>query len=108
MIETPYDYLMNICTVCYMICYVPDLYANYRNKNANLWNLPEKALIFVGSGFALAFSILTHDPALIINFAPLFVLDGASLGMRSYYAYRNRKPLLLTRYNDLESQTTVK
>jgi hypothetical protein len=108
MIETPYDYLMNICTVCYIVCYVPDLYANYRNKNANLWNLPEKGLIFVGTGFALAFSILTHDPALIINFAPLFVLDGASLGMRSYYAYRNRKPLLPMSYKDLETQTNIK
>jgi hypothetical protein len=91
MIETPYDYLMNICTVCYLICYVPDLYANYINKNANIWNIPEKVLIFVGTGFALAFAVVTEDKALLANFAPLFVLDGASMGMRTYYACRNRQ-----------------
>ena len=92
MIETPYDYLMNICTVCYLVCYVPDLYANYKNKNANVWNIPEKVMIFIGTGFALAFATLTEDKALLTNFAPLFVLDGASMAMRSYYAYRNRRP----------------
>ncbi len=91
MIETPYDYLMNICTFCYLVCYVPDLYANYKNKNANIWNIPEKVLIFIGTGFALAFAVVTEDKALLTNFAPLFVLDGASMGMRSYYALRNRQ-----------------
>jgi hypothetical protein len=90
MITTPYDYLMNICTACYLVCYIPDLYANYRNKNANFLNIPEKVLIFIGTGFALAFSVLNNDSALILNFSPLFILDGASLAMRSYYAIRNR------------------
>ena len=91
MIETPYDYLMNICTACYLICYVPDLYGNYKNKNANIWNIPEKVMIFFGTGFALAYAILNNDSALITNFAPLFVLDGASMSMRSYYAYQNQR-----------------
>ena len=94
MIETPYDYLMNICTACYLVCYVPDLYANYVNKNANILNIPEKVLIFVGTGFALAFAVITQDAALITNFAPLFVLDGVSMGMRTYYACKNRRRYL--------------
>jgi len=94
MIETPYDYLMNISTVCYLICYMPDLYANYVNKNANILNIPEKVLIFIGTGFALAFAALTQDTALIANFAPLFVLDGVSMGMRTYYACLNRRRYL--------------
>jgi hypothetical protein len=98
MIETPYDYLMNICTACYLVCYVPDLYANYVNKNANILNIPEKVLIFIGTGFALAFAVITQDAALITNFAPLFVLDGASMGMRTYYACKNRR-----RYLEIEA-----
>ena len=85
---------MNICTTCYLICYVPDLYANYKNKNANVWNIPEKVMIFIGTGFALAFATLTEDTALIINFTPLFILDGASMGMRTYYAYQNKRRYL--------------
>jgi hypothetical protein len=94
MLETPYDYLMNICTGCYLVCYIPDLYANYKNKNANVWNIPEKVLIFIGTGFALAFAALTQDTALITNFAPLFILDGVSMGMRAYYAYKNQQRYL--------------
>lgn len=101
MIETPYDYLMNICTACYLVCYVPDLYANYKNKNANIWNIPEKVLIFIGTGFALAFAVVTEDKALLANFAPLFVLDGASMGMRTYYALRNRRQ---QRYLEMPAQ----
>jgi hypothetical protein len=91
MTDTSFDYLMNICTVCYLVCYVPDLYGNWKNKNANCWNIPEKVLIFIGTGFALAYSVLISDQALIVNFAPLFILDGASLGLRAYYASLNRR-----------------
>ena len=36
-----HDYLINTATAMYIICYVPELYANYKNKNANIYNLPE-------------------------------------------------------------------
>lgn len=87
--DTSYDYLMNIATVLYLICYAPELYANYKNKNANMWNVPEKVLIFFGTGFALAYGILIKDTAIIINYAPLFGLDTISMVMRAYYAYKN-------------------
>ncbi len=84
-----YDYLMNTATALYLICYIPELYANYKNKNANLWNVPEKILIFVGTAFALSYGILTNDTAITINYAPLFGLDTIAMGMRIYYAYKN-------------------
>ena len=31
-----YDYLMNMATLTFFICYIPELYANYKNKNANI------------------------------------------------------------------------
>lgn len=33
------DYLMKIATVLYLLCYAPDFYANYVNKNANMYNV---------------------------------------------------------------------
>ena len=81
-----YAYLMNTATVLYTVCYVPELYANYKNKNANCWNVPEKVVILVGSTFALAYSIMLSDRALMANYAPLFVLDFVAFVMRAYYA----------------------
>lgn len=80
---------MNIATGLYFICYIPELYANYRNKNANIYNVPEKVLIFVGSAFALTYSVLNSDTALIINYAPLMFLDTIAMVMRVYYVYKN-------------------
>jgi uncharacterized protein with PQ loop repeat len=83
-----YDYLMNIATGLYFICYIPELYANYRNKNANIYNVPEKVVIFIGTSFALAYSVINMNTALIANYAPLMFLDTIAMMMRIYYAYR--------------------
>jgi uncharacterized protein with PQ loop repeat len=86
--DTSYDYLMNTATALYLICYIPELYANYKNKNANIWNVPEKILIFFGTGFALTYGVLIKDTAIIINYAPLFGLDTIAMLMRIFYAYK--------------------
>ena len=89
--DTSYDYLMNIATGLYLICYIPELYANYKNKNANIWNVPEKVLILLGTGFALTYGVLIQDTAIVINYAPLFGLDSIAMLMRMFYAYKNAK-----------------
>lgn len=86
-----YAYLMNTATVLYIVCYVPELYANYKNKNANCWNIPEKVVILVGSIFALSYSIMLEDKTLMLNYGSLFVLDFVAFVMRAYYACKNCK-----------------
>jgi len=85
-----HDYLMNIASVLYFICYVPEFYANYVNKNANLNNVIEKVIMLIATIFALSYSLKINNQALIINYAPVFTLDVVALSMRSYYAYKNR------------------
>jgi hypothetical protein len=84
------DYLMNIATTLFFICYVPDFYANYANKNANIYNVFEKVIMMVGTGFALGYAISINSTPLLINYSPLFGLDVIALAIRGYYAYRNR------------------
>jgi len=84
------DYLMNTATVLYFICYVPEFYANYVNKNANVYNVLEKVVMLSATGFGLGYSIAIQNNTLIINYGPLFALDTVALFIRLYYAYRNR------------------
>lgn len=84
------DYLMNIATVLYLICYVPEFYANYVNKNSNVYNVFEKVALVMATGFGLGYAISIQNHAIILNYAPLFALDSIALFMRAYYAYRNR------------------
>lgn len=83
-------YLMNISTVVFFICYIPELYANYKNRNANIYNIPEKILMVMGSGFALSYALMNSDMTLISNYGPILTLDIVALIMRGYYVYINR------------------
>ena len=87
--ESEHGYLMNIASILYIGCYIPELYANYKNKNSNIYNVPEKVFIFIGTSFALSYSLALNDLALIINYGPIFALDLIALLMRAHYAYKN-------------------
>ncbi|NBV77671.1 hypothetical protein EBR66_05925 [bacterium] len=84
-----YDYLMNISSALFFICYVPELYANYKNKNANIYNLPEKLLIVFGTGFAFSYAYINGDITLMTNYGSLLILDILACMMRAYYVYIN-------------------
>ena len=81
---------MNTASALYFVCYIPELYANYKNQNANMYNMPEKGVLVAATSFALAYSILIDDASLIANYAPLLGLDIIAFGMRLYYVYRGR------------------
>jgi hypothetical protein len=75
-----------MATFLYLACYVPELYANYKNKNANIYNIPEKVIMLAASCFGLAYAISTDNMPLVINYGPFLAFDVAALWMRVYYA----------------------
>uniref|UniRef100_A0A6C0JHA4 PQ loop repeat protein n=1 Tax=viral metagenome TaxID=1070528 RepID=A0A6C0JHA4_9ZZZZ len=85
------DYLMYTTSSLFFLCYVPELYANYKNKNANVYNLPEKIIIFIATSLALAYAIVNNSIPLMTNYGPLLLLDGTAMLMRFYYVYQNKK-----------------
>ena len=84
-----HDYLMNISSAIFFICYIPELYANYKNQNANIYNMPEKFLMLIGSGFAFSYAIMNDNVSLMSNYGPIVALDLVALLMRLYYVVRN-------------------
>ena len=86
-----YDVYMNTASALFLLCYLPEIISTVRNKNANIYNLPEKVIMSIASGFALSYAVLTKDKALIINYTPILTLDIFTLLLRGYYAYKNRK-----------------
>jgi hypothetical protein len=83
------DYLMNISSAIFFVCYIPELYANYKNQNANIYNMPEKFLMLIGSGFAFSYAIMNDNVSLMSNYGPIVALDLVALLMRLYYVVRN-------------------
>jgi hypothetical protein len=84
------DYLMNIASVLFFVCYIPEFYANFINKNSNCYNVIEKVVLLIATTFAFSYSIKVNNKSLIINYGPLFALDVIALSMRIHYAYKNR------------------
>lgn len=89
---TQSDYLMYTTSFLYLSCYVPELYANYKNKNANIYNIPEKVIMLVAASCGLSYAIVNDNIALVVNYAPILVLDILALLMRVYYAHYQRIP----------------
>jgi hypothetical protein len=85
-----YDFLMNTASALFFICYIPELYANWKNQNANFYNMPEKALILLASSFALTYAILNDDMSLMTNYGPILALDIIAFLMRLYYVFKNK------------------
>lgn len=85
------SYLMYSASVLYIICYIPEMYANYKNKNANIYNVPEKIIMLTATIMAFSYSIINNKPELITNYGPILVLDIIALKMRLYYLYVNSK-----------------
>ena len=102
-----HDYLMNTASTLFFICYIPELYANYKNKNANFYNMPEKVLLVFASGFALSYAIINNDTSLILNYAPLLGLDVIAFLMRLYYVYQATGNTVLSLENNDDSIYSV-
>lgn len=102
------NYLMNIASILYFLCYIPEAYANIHNKNANQYNIPEKVILLCGTCFALSYAIVTKNNALIFNYAPLMSLDFTMLVIRLYYAYfYKEKQLELLEMNDIGNENNI-
>ena len=109
MTEFHTNYLMNMASILYFLCYIPEAYANIHNKNANQYNIPEKVILFCGTCFALSYAIVTNNSPLILNYAPLMCLDFSMLIIRLYYAYfyKINNKLELLENNDNENHITI-
>ena len=84
------DYFMYSATFIYLVSTIPDIYANYKNKNANLYNLMDKGLMLIACCLGLTFGIFTNNMPVIINYLPSVFLDIFSLTLRIYYASQNK------------------
>lgn len=83
------SYLMYSASVLYFICYVPELYANYKNKNVNIYNVPEKIIMLGAATLAFSYAVVNDNIELMTNYGPLLLLDVIALGMRLHYTYIN-------------------
>jgi lipid-A-disaccharide synthase-like uncharacterized protein len=85
----PNEILMYGASGFYFLCYIPELYANYVNKNANFYNVPEKVVMLIGTLLAITYALQLNNIALILNYGLCLLVEIIALGMRLYYAIRN-------------------
>jgi len=97
------EYILNVATILFIICYFPDFYAIIKNKNAKINNIPEKIIILLGSSCGLHYAVINNNNALLFNYSTILTLDIISLLLRVYYAYKNyliSKNLIINNYTN--------
>jgi len=97
------NYLMYTASILFFLCYLPEFYANYKNKNGNIYNVPEKIVILVATTFAFSYAVINNNAELITNYGPILFLDSIALSMRVYYSYKNRKTIIQITNAETES-----
>jgi uncharacterized protein with PQ loop repeat len=96
------NYLMYSATILYLVCYGPELFANYKNKNANIYNIPEKIIMLSASSLALSYAISMKNNTLMLNYAPTVILDVIALWMRLHYAFCSANELIKNENEDFD------
>jgi uncharacterized protein with PQ loop repeat len=88
------DVFMYLATVLYFMCYAPGVYADFKNKNANIYNLPEKIISLCATTFGLIYSVRINNIPLIVNYGPHLIMETTTLLFKIQYIYQNRTEVL--------------
>lgn len=83
------DILMYMATACYLMCYVPTVYADFKNANCNVYNLPERILSVMGTALGLAFGLRINNTSIVVNYGCHIGLEVLTLVIKGYYASKN-------------------
>lgn len=81
--------ILYISTAFNFLSYYPDFYSMIKNKNLNLYNIPEGFFVLMSGGFGIWYSIKTEDTVLLINFSVMTFLDIIYIAIIVYYSYYN-------------------
>ena len=83
--------LIMYCATGLIMCNkVVEIGATYKNKNANMNNLPERILSLIANCLGMIFAVYTQNNPIFINYTCISFLDSVSLIVRSYYASYNK------------------
>ena len=87
------DFFMYSATFLYFMCYAPSVYADFKNKNANIYNLPEKIISLCATTLGLIYSIRINNIPLIVNYGPHLVMETITILFKIQYIYHNRNEI---------------
>jgi hypothetical protein len=81
--------LMYASTIINFVSYFPEFIEMIKNKNKNLYSIPERGFILISGILGLFYSIEMNDNALFINFISIITLDTFLLLCCCYYSFYN-------------------
>ena len=85
----PYDFLLYMATALFLFTSIPTLYADIKNKNSNIYNLPERMCVITGCVLGIVYGISIGNMAVVISYSPSVCIETVVLGVKTYYAYKN-------------------
>ena len=83
------DFIMYTATALYFICYAPSVYADFRNKNANVYNVPEKIISLCATTLGFVYSYRIQNIPLMVNYGPHLLMETVTLLFKIQYVQQN-------------------
>ena len=84
-----YDFLLYMATALFLSCSIPTIFADIKNKNCNIYNLPECMLVIVACALGIAYGMSIQNMAVVISYSPSICIETVVLCVKTYYAYQN-------------------
>jgi len=83
------NYLMYTSIVLHSLCYIPIVYADVKNKNANMYNLPDRFISILAIIFGGAYAYRINNTTLMLNYVIFLVLESGNICTKLYFIRKN-------------------
>lgn len=84
-----YDFLLYMATALFLFTSVPTIFADIKNKNCNIYNLPERVCVITGCALGIAYGMSIGNMAVVVSYTPSVCIETVVLCVKTYYAYQN-------------------
>lgn len=91
---------MFAASALYFVCYAPIVYADWKNKNANVYNLPERFISLAATTLGFVYSLRIKNISLLTNYGTHLVMETLTLFFKVYYVSKNRFSIYSGEYRE--------
>lgn len=83
------EYLLYTAISLYSLCYIVVFYADIKNKNTTIYNLPDRFMVFTASTLTAIYSYRIKNYTFFVNYIILLVLESCNICIKIYFIRKN-------------------
>ena len=90
----------------YSLCYIAMFYADIKNKNTTIYNLPDRFMVFTASMLTTIYSYRIKNYTFCVNYIILLILESCNICTKIYFIRKNYIKNLLPTTNMIDETSS--